>query len=135
MGLRLARGGSVRLIGQPHGEAGPPAGGALDLEGCLQFMGRLADHGQAEAGGGEIVTDGFLGAVVVFEDARQFIRGDADAVIAYDDLRGGRGYWPAGHLNDLMLGGVADPVDHPGVEQNGLLGGNAPEHEIGSAHV
>ena len=121
--------GPCGLSGQSHGEAGAPTGGALDLDGRPQFMGCLADHGQSEAGGGEIVPDGFLGAVIVLEDARQFLPRDADAVIAHDDLRRGRRYRSASHLDDPVIVRVTDRIHHQIVEQHGQMIGHGVESD------
>jgi hypothetical protein len=109
----------VSGLGELDGEAGAPAGGAFDSEAGRQVTGDVADDGEAESGGGAVVLDGFLGAVVVVEDARQFVFGDADAVVADGDDGGAGGSVVGVDLDEALIAGVIDGVDDEVFEEHG----------------
>jgi hypothetical protein len=101
------------------GEAGAPARGAFDLDAGVEEPGHVPDDGEAEAGGGAVMLYGLLGAVVIVEDARQFVLGDADAMVTDDD----HGLACSGGMvmdfDGGVVVGVMDGVEHEVFEEHG----------------
>jgi hypothetical protein len=85
-GQRIAGAGcciGCHHAGQGDGEAGALAGCALAADAAAQAFGNAAADGEAKAGAAKAPCGIGVGLLEGFEDARQFIRGHADAGVGH----------------------------------------------------
>ena len=92
--------------GERQLEFGSEAEPALNPDANSVPLGDVFDNSQTQAGGFFIMLYGLLGAIVLFKNMRQLIRGDAYAVVLNGNDCFAVRFFPAANMNKTVFIGI-----------------------------